>query len=85
MVTVTGWSPLISVDWSSDGKTIFVPSVGKDGISVLLQIDEAGKVLEVFRAEKGVHIGPALQSPDGRHLALQEVAGDSNVWIAEDF
>ena len=84
-VSVKDWPHLSVVDWRADGKGIVVPSVAKDGSSVLLSIDEEGNAKELLRAEKNVAFGPAVSSPDGRRVVLREDFGESNVWLVENF
>jgi|HubBroStandDraft_6_1064221.scaffolds.fasta_scaffold00821_3 DNA-binding winged helix-turn-helix (wHTH) protein/Tol biopolymer transport system component len=91
VITVKGWKNFQSINWSADGRGLFVSSTTKEGASVL-HVDLAGNA-HVLWGQKG-NIGPsvapcsapwALASPDGRHLAIYEWSISSNMWMVENF
>jgi len=86
-VTVKGWKSLQTVDWTADGKGLFVSSALK-GSSVLLYCDLHGKA-NVMWQQAGEQEGTldiyAIPSPDGRQVAMFGWILNSNMWMLEDF
>ena len=88
-------SSLQGLDWSADGKTLFVSSLTDEG-STLFQVDLKGNS-HVLWESKGVVqpsntlflSGPAVPwavaSPDGRHLAICLWSMTANIWMTENF
>jgi len=54
------------------------------GVPTLLNVDLQGKARAVLE-ESEKDLGWAIPSPDGRHLAIWEASGSSNVWLLEGF
>ncbi len=86
-VTVKGWKSLQTVDWTADGKGLFVSSALK-GSSVLLYSDLQGKA-NVMWQQAGEQEGSldiyAIPSPDGRQVAMFGWTLNSNMWMLENF
>jgi DNA-binding winged helix-turn-helix (wHTH) protein/Tol biopolymer transport system component len=84
-VTVKGTDPLATlstVDWLPSGKGLVVSTEQRASkVSSLLHIKMNGESHVLMNGD----IGWAVPSPDGRHLAVVQTAGESNVWILDDF
>jgi DNA-binding winged helix-turn-helix (wHTH) protein/Tol biopolymer transport system component len=83
-VKVQAWSGISSIDWAADGKSIWAVAFTARDTWTLLNVDLQGRVRPMLE-EKEMRIGWAIPSNDGRHLALWEASGSSNVWMAENF
>ena len=82
-ITVKGWSNLKSLNWTADGKGLFVSTDNDiETGSALLQVDLQGKVNILWSQFLAISVAP---SPDGRHLAFSGTAMDSNIWMIENF
>ena len=82
-ITVKGWSNIIGLDWSPDGKGIYCWSASVQS-GTLLYVDLEGNA-RVLWQEKGSYDGWGIPSPDGRYLAILASAANSNVWMLEGF
>jgi Tol biopolymer transport system component len=82
-INVKGWSSLQCVDWTADGKGLFVSSAGKES-SVLLVVDLLGNA-RVLWQHGGWGGTRGISSPDGRQLAMLGFTHTGNVWMIEDF
>jgi len=82
--TVKGWPNLTGLDWSPDGKGVYVGSVSPQN-RALLFVDLQGnaKVLWQYKAAAGVMWG--LPSADGHYLAIPGLVTNANVWMLENF
>jgi len=76
-------------DWAADGKGLFIDNSTAQGMA-LAYLDLHGKTHTVWE-QKGV-VGPSgrgsvwgIPSRDGRHLAINGVIHNSNVWMLEGF
>jgi Tol biopolymer transport system component len=69
--------------WSTDGKGLFVTHGVKDG-SELLHMDLQGGTKALWKNNGGYYPW-GLQSPDGRHIAIQGSVQSGNMWIMENF
>lgn len=83
-IPVPGWAGITSLDWASDGRSIWAAAHTTNGTWALLNIGLDGNVKPVLQEDKMV-VGWAIQSPDGRHLAFWKAGGNSNVWMLEKF
>jgi Tol biopolymer transport system component len=84
--TVNGWPTKASLDWSTDGKGLYIGSDSSQG-ATLLYVDLKGNAHVVWQSREvgvGGYIG-ALPSPDGRYLAIFGQARNSNAWMIEGF
>ena len=81
---VPGWPFLNSLDWAADGKSIWVSaSTTQDGSS-LLNVPLNGRVRTIIDDQK-MRVGWAIQSSDGKKLAIWQASGTSNVWMLENY
>jgi serine/threonine protein kinase/DNA-binding winged helix-turn-helix (wHTH) protein len=85
-VTVKDWNNFQSLDWTADGKGLFLSSSMQGGTG-LLHVDLRGIANLLW--QQGVaatQTTGGVPSPDGRHLAmLGYQMQSSNVWMIEDF
>jgi hypothetical protein len=81
-VSVKHWKNFVSMDWTQDGKGLFVSSLQPDG--VLLHVDLHGKA-QILWEPRGEHMIWATPSPDGKHVAMPYHLADVNVWMMENF
>jgi Tol biopolymer transport system component len=82
-IIVKHWSNFVGVDWTADGKGLFMCSPRKG--MVLLHVDLHGNAVVLW--EPGGIMGAcyALASPDGKHVALPLSSNNVNVWMMENF
>lgn len=80
-IMVKGWPELRNVDWSADGRSLFVPATKDERTVALLEIDTQGNAWELLQGQ----LGWAIPSPDSRYLAFVQAAGENNVWMIENF
>jgi eukaryotic-like serine/threonine-protein kinase len=82
-ISVKGWSNLKSVNWTANGKGLFV-STDNDVPSgaALLHVDLRGNANVLWTQFLAIGIAP---SPDGRYLAFSGTAMDTNIWTIENF
>jgi len=82
-LAVKGWDAFDSIEWSADGKAVFV-SWHHESESALLRVAWNGTVSVILRSNGQQVIGP-IPSPDGRSLAFGGLGTASNVWMVENF
>jgi Tol biopolymer transport system component len=82
-VIVNEWTGLQSLDWSAEGKGLYISSQSV-AATTLLYIDLEGHA-QALRQQPGIFNTWAIPSPDGRHLAFVEWASANNVWMIENF
>jgi DNA-binding winged helix-turn-helix (wHTH) protein/Tol biopolymer transport system component len=82
-ILVKGWSGFIGIDWSPDGKSLFVVSLNYAGEATLLNIRLDGSA-SLLMSGDNPRLGFAIPSLDGRYLAIREQSGTSNVWMIEN-
>ncbi len=80
-LVVKGFHGLMHIDWSSDGKSLFVGNHEAESALLKVAFDGSASVL----LHSGTFIGYAIPSPDGRLLAILEVSPTKNVWEIENF
>ena len=80
-ITIRGWPGLSYLDWAADSKSMWGPTTGEKE-NVLLRIDLQGNATVVWHP-KGVSVGWAIPSRDGKLLALQVHSSSANVWMLE--
>ncbi len=73
-----------SLDWASDGQSLWASSSALTGTQALLNIDLRGNVRQLFQ-DPDRDIGWAIPSADGRHIAFWEAGGSSNAWVLKGF
>jgi Tol biopolymer transport system component/DNA-binding winged helix-turn-helix (wHTH) protein len=83
-IRLKDWSLINSLDWTADGKGIWVSASTTTGVNALLNVDLQGRARPVWEQTK-MYVGWAIPSPDGKYLALWQASGNSNVWMVENF
>ena len=83
-LVIKGWRGLEGLDWSSDGRSIFVPWHNHESASALLRVTLDGRASVLLRSSNP-EFWDAIPSPDGRFLAIGEASGTRNVWQVENF
>jgi serine/threonine protein kinase len=83
-IQVKGWSNLLSVNWTADGKGLLVSSAIRSA-QVLLHVDLQGNAHPLWRNAGVVGETLGYPSPDGLHLALQGWSSSSNMWMLDSF
>jgi len=73
----------MNVDWSGDGRSLFITSHSHEGDSTLLNVTLDGRASVLLHSRNEVF--SAIPSPDGRLLAITEDSGAKNVWQIENF
>jgi Tol biopolymer transport system component len=83
-IRVKGWSNLMSLHWTANGKGLFVSTYNyPPSGATLLHVDLHGNASILWTDILAYGIAP---SPDGRHLAFSGMSGDSsNIWMIENF
>jgi serine/threonine protein kinase/Tol biopolymer transport system component len=82
--TVKGWPNLTRLDWSPDGKGLYVGSVSPQNRTILfVDLQGNAKVVWQHKATWGQIWG--VPSPDGHYLAILGSVTNSNVWMLEGF
>ena len=71
------------ISWASNGRGVFLTNDVKGGAD-LYYADLAGKTKMLWHNNGGFYPW-GLQSPDGRHLAIQGSEESSNIWTIENF
>ncbi len=83
-VRVRGWSNLFSFHWAADGKGLFVTSGIRNGKEIL-HVDLQGNAHALWEDSGLGGEVEAHPSPDGRYLAFNGWATNSNMWMMENF
>jgi len=79
---VPGWAGIGGVDFAADSRSVWVSAYVNTGKWALLNIDLQGRT-SIVMEDPDMTIGWAIPAPDGRHIALWEGRGNSNVWMLE--
>jgi len=83
-VRVRGWTNLLSFYWTADGKGLFVTSGIRNGKEIL-HVNLQGDAHALW---EDTGLGGEVEghpSPDGRYLAFNGWATNSNMWLLENF
>jgi DNA-binding winged helix-turn-helix (wHTH) protein/Tol biopolymer transport system component len=83
-ITLQSATGVSSVDWASDGQSMWASSSTVSGTQALLNIDLRGRVRTMYQ-DPDKDVGWAIPSADGRHIAFWEAGGSANVWMLKDF
>jgi len=78
------WVSISAIDWSADGKSFWASTTLRGENRALVNIDMRGDIKPVLQGGKP-YIGWGIQSRDGKHLAIWQATGGSNVWMLEGF
>ncbi|MGB7843986.1 MAG: hypothetical protein WBL63_00095 [Candidatus Acidiferrum sp.] len=82
-IVVKGWNETGDVFWAADAKSFFVAS-SKGQVPVVLHVDLQGNAQVLWEVQGGTNTY-SVPSPDGRHLAMQKMTVDGNMWMMENF
>ena len=82
VLKVKDWGRLATIDWAADGKSFWASAVLHGETTTLISIDLQGHAKAVLQESKP-YVGWAIPSQDGKHLAIWEATGGSNVWMLE--
>jgi serine/threonine protein kinase len=83
-ISVKDWNNFMSVDWSADGKGLFVSSNPTGRVSTLLYVDMTGNATPLWRV-KNFQATWAIPSRNGKYVAIPAPTTDCNVWMIENF
>jgi serine/threonine protein kinase len=72
------------VSWAADGKGLFVTNGTKEG-SELLYMDLRGNTRLLWKSASLGRRCFGVPSPDGRHLAINDMQQSANMWMMENF
>jgi DNA-binding winged helix-turn-helix (wHTH) protein/Tol biopolymer transport system component len=78
------WVSISAIDWAADGKSFWASATLRGENHALVNIDLRGDIKPVLQGGKP-YIGWGIQSRDGKHLAIWQATGGSNVWMLESF
>jgi hypothetical protein len=84
-VELQGLAKPITIDWTGDGRSVYVVAQTSNGTDEVVEVEPSGKSHVVLENDNHTHLWWAIQSPDGRHALIQEVAGENNVWVVDNF
>jgi len=79
---VKGWNRFLSLDWSADGKGMFMSGLLPSGETRLLFVDLRGNASVLTNDGRPRW---AIPSPNGRELAIANVSNSRNVWFLDKF
>lgn len=82
-IEIKGWPGLEYMDFSADSKGFLTTST-VNGLTSLLYIDLSGKVTPLWQP-KAPSVGWAINSRDGKRLAVMGNSSLANVWTVTDF
>jgi Tol biopolymer transport system component/DNA-binding winged helix-turn-helix (wHTH) protein len=83
-IIINGWVGINAFDWASDGKSFWASATLRGETGALINIDMQGNFKPVLQDDKP-YVGWGIQSRDGKHIALWQATGGSNVWMLEGF
>jgi len=83
-ITVKGWPSIAGLDWSPDGKRLYVGSLSLQS-KTLLSVDLQGNARVLWQVKGPGEAIWGVPSPDGRCLAIVGGVYNSNVWMIEGF
>ena len=83
-IHLSEWVSISAIDWSADGKSFWASATLRGENHALVNIDLRGDIKPVLQGGKP-YIGWGIQSRDGKHLAIWQATGGSNVWMLESF
>jgi Tol biopolymer transport system component/DNA-binding winged helix-turn-helix (wHTH) protein len=78
------WVSISAIDWAADGKSFWASATLRGETRALVNIDMRGDIKPVLQGGKP-YVGWGIQSRDGKHLAIWQATGGSNVWMLEGF
>jgi DNA-binding winged helix-turn-helix (wHTH) protein/Tol biopolymer transport system component len=84
-VELNGFSHVNTVDWTADNKSVYVVAQSKSGADTIVEVEPSGNQRVLLEADKNTRFWWAIQSPDGRHVLIEQLTGENNVWLIENF
>jgi len=84
VLKINEWAGIVVIDWAADGKSFWASAILRGEKRALVNIDLKGNVKIVLNGDKPF-IGWAIPSRDGKHLAMWQSTGGSNVWMLDGF
>ena len=76
---------LTNIDWAPDSKSVLVTSLAANGAQAILGVEPNGNHRVLLEGDSATQLWWAIESPNGRYLALDIVTGANNVWMVENF
>jgi Tol biopolymer transport system component/DNA-binding winged helix-turn-helix (wHTH) protein len=83
-IHLNDWVSISAIDWAADGRSFWASATLRGETHVLVNIDMRGDFKPVLQDGKP-YVGWGIQSRDGKHLAIWQATGGSNVWMLEGF
>ncbi len=83
-ILINEWVDIVAFDWAADGKTFWASALLRGDKRALVSIDLHGNLTPALSDGKP-YMGWAIPARDGKHLAIWESTGNSNVWMLEGF
>ena len=83
-IHLNDWVSISAIDWAADGKSFWASATMRGETRALVNIDMRGEMKPVLQDGKP-YVGWGIQSRDGKHLAIWQATGGSNVWMLEGF
>ena len=83
-IVINDWVGINAIDWAADGKSFWASATLRGETGALINIDMQGNFTPVLRDGKP-YVGWGIQSRDGKHIAIWQATGGSNVWMLEGF
>jgi Tol biopolymer transport system component len=84
-VEVKGYSHVNTVDWTAEGKSVYVIANSASGPGAVVEVEPSGRQRLLLEADRNTHFWWAIQSPDQRHVIIEQLTGENNVWMIENF
>jgi hypothetical protein len=75
----------LGLDWAPDSKSVIATGWAANGAPVVISVEPDGGQRVLLEGDRAAQYWWAIPSPDRRYMALQVVARENNVWMAEDF
>jgi len=83
-VELKGYSHVNTVDWTADSKSVYVVAESKSGTDAIVEVEPSDKQRVLLQADKNTRFWWAIQSPDQRHVIIEQLTGENNVWMIEN-
>jgi len=83
-VELKGYSHVNTVDWTADSKSVYVVAQSKSGTDAIVEVEPSGNQRVLLEADKNTRFWWAIQSPDQRHVIIEQLTGENNVWMIEN-
>jgi hypothetical protein len=84
-VELPGWASVNNADWTTDGKSVLAIAERPSGTASVVEVEPSGRYDVRLEGDKNVRFMWAIQSPDGKHVLLEQMTGENNVWMVENF